>query len=463
VAKFWELTGSHGFVPFAYPAPALGDFNQDGTTDIAVAYELSGGSTIPGVVTLLDTHAPYDASKNDWPLMLQNSRNSAVLLRTSTSSVAVTLTNGSNPAVAGDNLVFTATVAPNTAQGAVQFLDGSEPLSGALPLSNGSASFSTSGLALGTHSITARYTGDNKLSAAVSPALIQNVTKANASVTVSLTAGTNPSQAGDSLTFTATLAPASATGSVAFFDGGTPISGAITLVAGSASLSISSLPAGTHSITAQYSGDATFNAATSGALSQTVNGLKTNAAITLVLSAGTNPSVFGNALTFTVTISPGSATGTVVFFDGPVAISGNVPLVGGTASFSTSALSAGTHSITAEYSGDGNFNAGVSTALVQNVSKAPTQLSLERGENTTALRPGQPVTFIATVAPASATGTVVFFDGTTAISGAIPLTSGSASFTTASLSVGSHSISARYSGDVNYNAATSNNLPVKVK
>ncbi|MBZ5529918.1 MAG: Ig-like domain repeat protein [Acidobacteriia bacterium] len=463
IMKSWELTGPNGFSPFLYPAPALMDFDQNGTTDIAVAYQLSGGSTIPGVVTVLDTHAGFADANNDWPFMLQNQRNNPVLPRPSASSLAVTLTTGSNPSIVGDSLTFTATVTPGTATGAVMFFDGTTPVSGAIQLNNGSASFSTPGLLLGTHSITARYTGDNKLSASVSPVLIQTVTRVNASVALTLTAGTNPALVGDSLTFTASVAPASATGSVAFFDGATPISSDVPLVAGSASLTISSLPAGTHSITAQYSGDANFNAAASPALTQIVNSPKANAAITLVLSSGTNPSVFGAPLTFTARVTPASATGTVVFFDGPVAMSGNVPLVGGTASFSTSALTAGTHSITAQYGGDGSFNGAVSTALVQNVAKAPTQVDLERGESTTALKPGQPVTFIATITPASATGTVVFFDGTTAISGPIPVSNGSASFTTASLTVGSHSIRAQYSGDANYKAASSNALPVKVK
>lgn len=463
-ARTWQLTGSHGFDQYAYPAPAIGDFNQDGTTDIAVAYEVTGPNAgIPGVVTILDTHAPYAASNNDWPMVFQNGRDTAVLLRTSPSSVAVSLVTGSNPSIVGDTLVFSATITPNTANGAVQFFDGTTPLSGPIQLSNGAASFSTPGLALGTHSITVRYTGDNKLGASVSPALIQNVVKGNASVSVSLAAGTNPSLVGDSLTFTATVAPASATGSVIFFDGGTAISGDIPVIAGSASLTITSLAVGTHSITAQYSGDATFNAAASAPWSQTVNNPKTNTAISLVLSAGTNPSVFGAPLTFAASVTPGSATGTVVFFDGPTPISGGVPLIGGTASFNTSVLGAGSHSITAQYSGDADFNGSVSATLVQNVLKAATETDLELALGTTSFAVGTPLTFMANVIPSVASGTVVFFDGTTQISGPVPLNNGSASFTTDFLAVGSHSITARYSGDANFNASTSQAHKLTIK
>jgi subtilisin family serine protease len=459
VAKSWSLIGL-----FAYPAPALGDFNQDGTTDIAVAYESNSTATsIPGMVTILDTHAPFDPSKNDWPLMLQNGRNNPVLLRPSASNLAASLTTGSNPSVVGDNLVFTATITPAASSGSVQFLDGDTPISGAIPVSNGSASFSTSALALGSHSITVRYTGNNQLSASVSPALIQNVDKANASIGVTLRVGTNPSLAGDSLTFTANVTPGSATGTVTFFDSGTTISGDVPLIAGSASVTISSSTAGVHSITAQYSGDGTFNAATSTALAQTVNNPKMNSTLSLVLSAGTNPSVFVASLTFTASVAPASATGTVIFFDGNVPISGSVPLSSGAARFSISSLGAGSHSITAQYSGDANVNSSSSTALVQSVAKANTEVDLELAETSTSVTAGTPLTFLAVITPGVATGTVLFFDGSTQISGPVPVNNGSATFTTASLPVGTHSITARYNGDANFNGSTSAAHKIAIK
>lgn len=464
VLKTWTLNTNNFFSTFDMAA-SIGDFNQDGSTDIAATYMLQpppGDPVFKGLVTILDTHSPFVAANNDWPMVLQNPRNNPVLLRTSPSSLAVTLSSGANPSVIGDTLTFTATVTP-AGNGSVQFLDGGSPLSGSIQLSNGTASFTTSTLALGSHSITARYTGDNLRSASVSPALVQNVAKGNSSVTVTLTAGTNPALIGDSLIFTATVAPSSGTGSVVFFDGGVAISGDVPVAAGSASVTISTLSFGTHSITAQYSGDAALNQATSAALSQTINNPKANSAISLVLSAGTNPSVFGAPLTFTASVAPASATGTVTFFDGPVAISGNLPLNGGAVSFSTSALTGGTHSITAQYSGDANFNGASSAALVQTVAKAKTEVELELSLQDTAFRAGTPLTFSATVTPANATGTVTFLDGNTAISAPLPLNNGSISFTIASLSVGSHSISAQYNGDVNFQPSASPAHPLAIK
>ncbi|HKT49270.1 MAG TPA: Ig-like domain-containing protein, partial [Candidatus Angelobacter sp.] len=464
VKKSWLLPGSNGLgLDVDNVAPVLGDFNQDGTTDIAVAYQLSAISgDNPGLVTILDTHAPFNPAQLDWPMIFQNPRNSSVLLRTSASTLAVTLTSGANPAVVGDTLVFTATVTP-AGNGSVQFLDGGEPISASIPLNNGSASFTTSALALGSHSITARYTGDNQRSGSASTALVETVSKGNTTVNVGLTAGSNPAVFGDSLTFTATVSPSSATGTVTFLDGSNPISDAVPLVSGSASLNIATLPIGTHAITAQYSGDATFNFGISAPLQQTVNSPKPTPVVSLALSAGTNPSVFGNSLTFTATVAPASATGIVVFFDGSVAISGNIPLSSGAATFVTSTLGGGTHTITAQYSGDATFNGSTSNALVQNVAKIATEVDLELSVNTTGFTAGTPLTFIANITPNAATGIVFFFDGDTQISQPVPVSNGSASFTTTTLAVGSHTITARYNGDANYAASQSQVHKLSIK
>jgi hypothetical protein len=301
------------------------------------------------------------------------------------------------------------------------------------------------------------------LSPSVSPALIQNVNKPNTSVGLALTTGANPSLVGDALTFIANVVPNSATGTVVFFDGNNAISGDVTLVGGTASFTTSSLSFGIHSITAQYSGDASFNGSTSAALLQTVNNPKANSVTSLSLTAGTNPSVFGDSLTFTVNVTPASATGTIVFFDGSTPISGNLTLSSGTASFTIPALGAGTHSITTQYSGDANVNPSTSAAWIQTVNKANTAITLVQAEDIDGLKLGAPGTFMATVTPADATGSVVFFDGTTPISSAIPLNNGAAVFTTSTLAIGTHMISAHYVGNANFNGALSNSIKVKVK
>lgn len=72
---------------------------------------------------------------------------------------------------------------------------------------------------------------------------------------------------------------------------------------------------------------------------------------------------------------------------------------------------------------------------------------------------GQSVTFTATFTPSlsntATTGTVTFYDGNTAISGAINISGNQAQFMINTLGSGTHMITARYSGDSNYNAHTS--------
>ncbi len=98
-----------------------------------------------------------------------------------------------------------------------------------------------------------------------------------------------------------------ATGTVTFHDGTTAL-GAGTISSGVATLTTSSLAAGTHSITAQYGGDANYNGAVSTPLSQTVN----QASSTVALASSLNPSTFGTSVTLTATVTAG-ATGTVTF------------------------------------------------------------------------------------------------------------------------------------------------------
>src|SRR5207245_933868 len=78
----------------------------------------------------------------------------------------------------------------------------------------------------------------------------------------------------------------------------------------------------------------------------------------------------GTTVTFTASLPaalPISPTGSVTFQDGASAL-GTGTLSGGTATFTTSGLTAGTHSITAIYGGDANFAGSTSPVLTQTVT-----------------------------------------------------------------------------------------------
>jgi hypothetical protein len=171
-----------------------------------------------------------------------------------------------------------------------------------------------------------------------------------------------------------------------------------------------------------------------------------------------NPSAFGASVTFTATVAAqtsGTPTGTVTFSDGNTTL-GQANLTSGTASYSTSALSNGSHSITASYSGDSNFTASVSTALSQVIQKAGTTTTLSAAPSTANMN--QSVALTATVVPGNSgvpTGTVSFLDGATQIGSASTNGSGVATFLTSTLAVGTHSITAVYGGDSNFNGSAS--------
>ena len=174
--------------------------------------------------------------------------------------------------------------------------------------------------------------------------------------------------------------------------------------------------------------------------------------------------VGGNPVTFTATVSNPSSpaptpSGTVTFVDftyqdlTPVTttLASNVPLdANGQASVTTSSLAAGNgflgnHLITATYNGDANFPAG-SARLLQKVHAFATTTALTSSPNPST--GGQSVSFTATVTggPPTPTGMVTFLEGPTALA-QIPLNNGIASFSTSSLALGSHTITAIYQSD----------------
>jgi hypothetical protein len=172
-----------------------------------------------------------------------------------------------------------------------------------------------------------------------------------ATPTILLGTSSTPAAYGASIILTATL-PSSASGTVTFLDSGVSIgSGAITGT--TATLTISSLATGTHSLTGSWSGNANYTAGTSSVLSQVI----TRATATVVEVSSINPSKYGDLLTLSITVSGAGVTptGTVVLTDSSTAL-GSVSLNGsGLASFPTSLLAAGAHSLTATYQGDVNY------------------------------------------------------------------------------------------------------------
>jgi len=101
-------------------------------------------------------------------------------------------------------------------------------------------------------------------------------------------------------------------------------------------------------------------------VSQVVNAAAAGATTTTVVSS-VNPSSVGQPVTFTATVSGAAPTGTVQFFDGATSL-GSGSLSGSVAALATSSLTAGTHSITANYGGNASNAPSTSPALSQVVN-----------------------------------------------------------------------------------------------
>src|SRR5205085_9391193 len=133
---------------------------------------------------------------------------------------------------------------------------------------------------------------------------------------------------------------------------------------GQATFTTSALSIGSHNIVAKYLGDTNNVPSTSAPLTQTVNQIIVT---TTTLASSQDPSTISHSVTFTATVTPNTATGTVQFNDSST-ILGTGVISGGQATFTTSALSIGSHNIVAKYLGDTN-NAPSTGTLIQVVNQ----------------------------------------------------------------------------------------------
>jgi|GEM_PF-663722 len=336
------------------------------------------------------------------------------------------------------------------------------PVSG--PVSNGSATaaFSLGAAGAGSYSIAAVYhpsamnpnfTTSNDLS--------KTLTVNPASTLISLNAPAIAYGATGVATVTVTAGAIPAAGSVTLSVDGSALPSQV-LTAGSATFNIPGLSAGDHTLSASYPAQGNF-LGSSAAGTLHVDKI----ASLMILTSSANPSVFGQLVTLTASVSgaAGVPTGNVQFLDG-VSPLGASALQAGAATLVISNLSAGPHSITAHYAGDGNFNDSTSDALAQSVSRAGVSIGLVASLAQSVV--GQPVTFTATVStgvlPSAGvpSGTVQFLVDGSNLGPPAPLTNGSAALTTSGLALGPHTITAVYSGDVNFTGATSGGVAESV-
>ncbi|HVE57561.1 MAG TPA: Ig-like domain repeat protein, partial [Pyrinomonadaceae bacterium] len=192
------------------------------------------------------------------------------------------------------------------------------------------------------------------------------------------------------------------------------------------------------------------------------------AATTTSVTSSADPSVFGQPVTFTATVATaglGTPTGNVQFFDGANPIGGAVALnASGQAQVTTSSLTVGNHTITANYAGDVpngfNSSSGSLNTNPQTVNQASTTTGLTSNQSNP-VGTGVPVTYTATVNPVAPgagtrTGTVTFRrNGSPVCSNVAINVSGQATCTISFSLAGNYNITAAYSGDTNFTASSS--------
>lgn len=429
----------------------------EGTTILGTAQATpSGMSTIAvstlgigqhNVVATFAGNANYATSTSN--TMLQS------IKFTGTSTI---LSSGATSSLSGTPVTFTASVASSTGipTGNVIFQDGATNIGQAKLNSSGFAVFSISTLAVGRHTVTAVYQGDGSYIASTSASLAENISLATTGLEIA-----GPAAAVDVTTaavFTATLSGngLAPTGALILRDGNTVVATLNVTNTGTYNLSVSTLSIGTHMLTAAYAGDANNSPSVSPSITVAVQ----QGATTTSLTLSTTPSVLGENLTLTASVSSTVAhsTGSFSFEDGGAIIGSATVGPSGTASFITNALAFGAHTLTGVYSGDTNHaissSAPVSEQIVQTALVTLTS-------NVNPSISGAVVNLSTRVVGAGSlvpTGNVTFSDGAVTLSTVMLDASGLASCQSSALAVGSHFITVNYTGDKNYATAVSGTL-----
>ena len=439
-----------------------------------------------GVLKGFSTTAGYDLATglgtvnatnlvNAWTTAVAGSKGSATTLTMTPSPV--TITHGATATV-------NVTVAPSpagagTPTGEVALMTSSGLGVASFLLTTGTAAGTTGALPGGTYTVTAHYPGDATFAASNSTPPIQVTVSPEPSTTAVkiLTADANGNPIpftsgpyGDFVYVRADVTGQSgngiATGTVTMKDNGTAIAGSpFALNEGGNTATpngIFTFAAGPHTITALYSGDASFVAGPVASANFTITTAPTKTTVPPL----SNVYVFGNSVALSATVSAIScgnpATGTVTFFSGTTQVASgpvqttvdpNSCMLTGGGIASTSALPLGNNSITAKFSGDNNYASSVSAAVATDVA-IPVQIAVT-GSAATIVQ-FQSATFTARITPQQGGGPAIA--GSVQFNSnllstplcTIAVTQGQAQCVTSALPPGDQTISASFAGDPNY-------------
>jgi hypothetical protein len=244
-------------------------------------------------VPLFGTTDDLDFSTNIW-FTSETAWTTANPNNPATPTTTTLAASPASPATVGGSVTLTATVSPTTAAGSVSFNDGATVL-GTAPVTNGTATLSTSALGIGTHSLTAAFAPTNPAafasSASAALSYVVNPAAATPTTTALMVTPGGTAQQFTDVTLSATVSPSAAAGTVQFLDGATAI-GTVTVNAGAATIDAGTLAVGSHSFTAVFTPADSKSFVTS-----------TSSAVPFTVTPFTGSSA---TETITTTIAPGS-------------------------------------------------------------------------------------------------------------------------------------------------------------
>jgi hypothetical protein len=505
---FHDITAGNNSVPCASGSPNCDSNGFVSGYNASTGYDLATGLGSVDAATIVD----------NWKSVVLGSTSTTLQINGSTTAYS---------GVHGASLSFNAGVTGSSGMptGVVALTDDADMTMGGtalgpqnngqitMPLADGSVSTTYNGLPGGSYQVTARYGGDTSFAASTSVPISVSISPESSTTTLTVNAynpATGKTITGSSIPYgfdvfaDAAITGAAegsksqgvATGTVQFLNGSTALGSGAVSSGNEASWpplnsTFTALPAGSYTLNAQYSGDASYSPST-GTASFTI----AKASTTTTAGFGGTPVEYGNqeqiaadALTNSYGVAP---TGTFQFsVDGqpvlapqPVYESGGYNNANGSNNWAWADsqttytfLAVGQHTLSASYSGDGNYGASTSSSV--NLSVAPAQTSFTTyGWNVPGGAPtlGQQTTATGTVFGsehgAEPTGTITFYDNGTAIGGTVTYSGQAANGPVGSslagtipytfTNAGNHSLTASYSGDTNYLAATSGSDVVTV-
>ncbi|MEV6183431.1 Ig-like domain repeat protein [Streptomyces sp. NPDC052015] len=380
----------------------------------------------------------------------------------SRAATTTSVTSTPDPSVVGQPATFTATVVPvtpgaGTLTGIVTFDFGDGTTPATAPLTGGTATLTrpyTTSTGDTPYTVTATY---DETTAFAGSSGTDAHTVSRAATTTSVTSTPDPSVVGQPATFTATVVPVAPgagtpTGTVTFDfgDGTTPATAPLTDGTATLTRPYTTRTGSPYTVTATYNASPDF-AGSTGADPHTADRASTSTSVT----STPDPSVVGQSATFTATVVPvapgaGTPTGIVTFDFGDGTTPVTATLTGGTASVTRpyTTRSSGLFTVSATYLGSNSF-ADSSGTDPHTVNRALTTTTVVSSPDPSTR--GGHVTLTATVTPVTPgagtpTGTVTFTIGNRAPVNSA-LVNGTATTTiTIPLSVGTHPITAAYTG-----------------